>query len=206
VATQLADHLQAHTSTDEPRWTVFDRNLVERVLQDHNLPQRLAKFMPENWTSEIQDTMDELFGLHPPSWLLVRETAQTILRLVKIGNVIIIGRAGNVVTSKLDSVLHIRLVAPVEERVKHIQEMDHLDYKQAMEFVQREDRGRRRYLKRFFRQDIEDPLMYHLTINTELIGYERATLLIGGLVRAGRAQTRDSRSNLPVTNQTQIFN
>ena len=71
------------------RWTVFDRNLVEKVLEDHNLPPPWARFMPENWASEIEDIIDELFGLHSPTWILIRQTAETILRLAKLGNVII---------------------------------------------------------------------------------------------------------------------
>jgi cytidylate kinase len=182
VAQQLAECLQARTPEDEPHWTVFDRNLVERVLEEHNLPQRLAKFMPENWISEIEDTIDELFGLHPPSWILVRQTAETILRLAKLGNVIIIGRGANIITAKLNSAFHVRLVASLEKRVQHIQEAEHLDRSAALEFIHREDKGRKRYLKRYYRKDINDPLLYHLVINTELMGYERAAQLIGDVV------------------------
>src|SRR5512141_528358 len=70
VAEKLATCLQALSPADACPWTVFDRNLVEKVLEDHNLPRRLAQFMPEDRISEIADTMDELFGLHPPSWTL----------------------------------------------------------------------------------------------------------------------------------------
>jgi len=62
VAQKLADYLQARTPEREAPWTVFDKNLVERVLEDHHLPQRLAKFMAENWNSQINDTLDELFA------------------------------------------------------------------------------------------------------------------------------------------------
>jgi cytidylate kinase len=182
VARKLAEYLQGRRTEDEPHWTVFDRNLVELVLEEHNLPQRLAKFMPENWISEIEDTIDELFGLHPPSWILVRQTAETILRLAKLGNVIIIGRGSNIITAKLDSVFHVRLVGPLEKRVQHIQEAENLDRSAAPEFIHREDKGRKRYLKRYYRKDINDPLLYHLVINTELMGYERAAQLIGNVV------------------------
>jgi hypothetical protein len=182
TAEKLADYLQARTPTDTPRWTVFDRNLVERVLEDHNLPQRLAKFMPENWCSEIDDTIEELFGLHPPSWLLVRETAETILRLVKIGNVIIIGRGANVITANLESVFHVRLVAPLEKRVQHIQESDHLDSKAALNFIYREDNGRKRYLRKHYQKEIDDPLLYHLVVNTGMVDYEKTARLIGEIV------------------------
>ncbi len=189
VAQKLAEYLQARRPEDEPHWTVFDRNLVERVLEEHNLPQRLAKFMPENWISEIEDTIDELFGLHPPSWILVRQTAETILRLAKLGDVIIIGRGANIITAKLNSAFHVRLVAPQEKRVQHIQEKEHLDRSAALEFIHREDKGRQRYLKRYYRKDINDPLLYHLVINTELMGYERAARLIGDVVLEKRPET-----------------
>jgi cytidylate kinase len=182
IAEKLANYLQARTPEDKPHWTVFDRNLVERVLVEHSLPQRLARFMPENWSSEIEDTLDELFGLHPPSWLLVRETAETILRLVKIGNVIIIGRGANLITSKFDSVFHVRLVAPLQQRAQHIQETEDLDRRAALELIHREDKGRKRYLRKHYEQDINDPLLYHVLLNTGLLDYDRTARLIGGIV------------------------
>ena len=117
VAEKLATFLQARSPKDACPWTVFDRNLVEQVLEDHNLPQRLAQFMPEDRVSEIADTMDELFGLHPPSWTLVHQTSDTILRLAELGNVILIGRGATIITSKLDYVFHVRLVGSLERRV-----------------------------------------------------------------------------------------
>jgi hypothetical protein len=31
-----------------PSWTVFDQDLVDKVLEDHNLPTRFARFMVED--------------------------------------------------------------------------------------------------------------------------------------------------------------
>src|ERR1035438_7694939 len=132
VAEKLAACLQAHTPSDARPWTVFDRNLVEKVLEDHNLPQRLARFMPEDRVSEIADTMDELFGLHPPSWTLVRQTTETILHLAELGNVILIGRGATVITGKLDYVFHVRLVGSLGKRVAHIQELHRLSKQAAL--------------------------------------------------------------------------
>jgi len=178
VAERLATCLQAHTPKDARPWTVFDRNLVEKVLEDHNLPARLARFMPEDKVSEIADTVDELFGLHPPSWTLVRQTADTILRLVELGNVIVIGRGANVITSKLDHVFHVRLVGSLEHRAAHVQEVHHLSREAALDLISREDRGRQRYLKEHFKADIDNPLLYHLVINTDLVPYETAARII----------------------------
>jgi len=178
VAEKMAAYMQAHNPKEAPPWTVFDRNLVEKVLEDHNLPQRLAQFMPEDHISEIKDTMDELFGLHPSSWTLVRQTTETILHLVELGNVIVIGRGATVITNRLDYVFHVRLVGSLEKRVAHIQELHHLNQPAALELIRREDRGRERYLKKNFKADLDDPLLYHLVINTDLVPYETAARII----------------------------
>ncbi len=179
VAEKLADYLQAHSPKHSCPWTVFDRNLVEKVLEDHHLPARLAQFMPEDRISEMTDTMDELFGLHPPSWTLVRKTADTILHLAELGHVILIGRGANIITSRLDYVFHVRLVGSFEKRLRYIQEFNHWNRKAALEFVRREDRGRRRYVKKYFGAEIEDPLLYHLVINTDWVDGEQAARMIG---------------------------
>jgi hypothetical protein len=182
VAERLAEYLGELDDHPGPPWTVFDRNLVGKVLEDHHLPKRLAQFMPEDRIPEMADTMDELFGLHPPSWTLIRQTSDTILRLAELGNVIIIGRAANLITRNLESVFHVRLVRSFEARVRYIAQLEHLSPKAAAEFVRREDRGRRRYVKKYFGQDVTDPLLYHLVINTDWVSYEEAARMIGQAV------------------------
>ena len=179
MAERLAEYLQAHSPKNSCSWTLFDRNLVQKVLEDHHLPARLAEFMREDRISEITDTMDELFGLHPPSRTLVRKTADTILHLAELGHVILIGRGANIITNKLDYVFHVRLVGSLDKRAKYIQELNHLNSKAALEFVHSEDRGRRRYVKKYFGADIENPLLYHLVINTDWVDGQQAARMIG---------------------------
>lgn len=182
VAEKLARILQARSPQDTPPWTIFDRNLMEKVLEDHQLPERLAKFMPEDRVLQIQDIVDELFGLHPPAWTLVPQTAETILRLAELGNVIIVGRGANVITAKLPHVIHVRMVASLESRIKHMQEFEELDRKAALERIRNEDLGRRRYLRKHFNKEIDDPLLYHLMINTDFISLDDAARTIADLV------------------------
>jgi cytidylate kinase len=179
IAEKLAEYLQSHSRGVSPPWAVFDRNLVEKVLEDHNLPARLARFMPEDRISDISDTMDEFFGLHPPSWILVRKTSETILQLAQLGNVILIGRGSNIITTKLPQMFHVRLVGSLERRAQRLQAVNSLSHKEAIRLADREDLARRRYVKQFFNEDLDDPLLYHLVINTDLISYEDAARMIG---------------------------
>jgi cytidylate kinase len=187
VAERLAEYLQAHDRDAACPWTIFDRNLVEKVLEDHHLPQRLEKFMPEDRISQIADIMDELFGLHPPSETLVQKIAETVLHLAELGKVILVGHGAHVITSKCEHAFHVRLVGSLEKRVQHVQEIRQVNRKAALEFVHAEDRGRKRYLKKYFNKDINDPLLYHLLINTDLVSYGEAARIIGDAVlRLGR--------------------
>jgi cytidylate kinase len=183
VAAELAIRLQARGEPGASPWTVFDRNLIDRVLKEHRLPERLAEFMPEDRLSGIADTVDQLLGMHPPSWVLVRKTADTILHLAELGNVILIGRGANVVTSRLRYAFHVRLVGSVERRIEHVQDYLHLDPRAASEYVRREDLGRRRYLKKYYGRAIDDPLQYHLVINTDRLPYAEAAAVIADAAR-----------------------
>ena len=56
VAAELAAFLQA--SQAKPcHWTVFDKNLVAQVIEDHKLPKEVARFMSEERVSAIQDAV-----------------------------------------------------------------------------------------------------------------------------------------------------
>lgn len=178
VAGKLAEYLQANVPGHAP-WTVFDRQLVEKVLEDHNLSKRVAEFMPENHRSMLTDMVEELLGLHPSEWTLVHQTAETVLHLAQMGNVILVGRGASVVTSKLDNVFHVRLVGSIERRTEQVQKVYGYDRKTALDFIHREDKGQKRFLKEHFEADPENPLLYHLGINTDRIPYDEAARLIG---------------------------
>jgi len=178
VAERLAQLLKARDKATSAPWTVFDRNLIEQVLKEHDLPVRFAKYLPEDRVSEIQDAMHALFGVHPSAWTVVEHTAETILRLAQLGNVILIGRGANRITAALPGVFHVRLVSPLEQRIEHAHKFYNLSLPEAREFVAREDGGRARYFKKYFAAEVDDPLHYHLVINTGLVSFEKAADLI----------------------------
>lgn len=181
VAEKLARYLQEHSKSGSP-WTIFDRNLMDKVLEDHNLPAYLAKFLPEDRMSQIEDFLGELFEVHPPSRTIVMQTAETMLKLAAVGHVILIGRGSNVVTARLPDVFHVRLVAPLEKRIEHAHQHYGMTKAEAHKFCVTEDLGRARYLNKHFHADINDPLLYHIIINTGQVGFDAAAKLIGEAV------------------------
>lgn len=179
IAEKLAAYLDRHSPPAKIAWTVFDRSLVDKVLEEHNLPKELARFLPEDRRSYLDDIMEELVGLHPSSWTLVRQSAETILHLAELGRVILIGRGSHVITARMPRVFHVRLVAPVEQRIQHVVDFHQLSPKEAERFVRSTDRGRARYLKTHFQSNIDDVLPYDLVMNTERLGSDEAAEIIG---------------------------
>jgi cytidylate kinase len=178
VAELLTARLHAHPAENPVPWTIYDRNLMEKVLEEHQLPKYLADFLPEDRISALEDMLSDIFGLHPPQETIVKQTAETILGLAELGGAILIGRAGNIITAKLPHVLQVRLVAPLEQRIARVTQDQGLTPAEARDFCLREGQGRERYLKKYFNADINDPLRYHLVINTGLVSYDLAARLI----------------------------
>lgn len=184
VGLKLAEYLQQKLPGPRCAWTVFDKNLVQKVLEDHHLPEHMEKFMPEDRAREIDSAVEELLGLHPSVWTLVEHSVDSIFRLAQAGNVILIGRGSHIITRHMTHVFHVRLIGSEARRSQHCIEYYGLDASQALAYVKNEDRKRRRYLKQYFDRDIEDPLQYHMILNTDLIPYDDAARIIGNEVLA----------------------
>lgn len=182
VAQALATWLNGHAPSTGVSWTVFHKNLVNKVLEDSKLPARLAQFMPEDKVSGIADAVEELLGLHPASWKLIRRTTETILQLAELGNAILVGRGANVVAQRLKNTFHARLVGTIDRRAERIMALHNLSHSAALAFIRKSDSGRKRYVKRYYGENIEDSLLYHLIINTDDLPEIDAAAVIGQAV------------------------
>jgi cytidylate kinase len=183
IAERIAELLPGSAGSGLPPWTVFDRNLVEEVLKDHHLPGQLREHMPEDRRSELDDIIGEIFDLHPSSWTMAHKTSDTILRLADRGRCIIIGRAANLVTSKLAHGLHVRLIGAFEARVERMQKYEKVSPQQARKLVREQDNARARYVKKYFETDIEAPEHYHLTLNVDCFNSEQTACLVADALK-----------------------
>ena len=182
VSVKLMEYLgKFHTNTKKP-WAVFDRNLIEKVLQDHHLPKRLSKLMGEEKYSGIVSMMNEIFAGQPGIFSLVHKTSETILQLAQIGNCIIVDRAGNIITANMNNAFHVRLVSPLENRMQHIMDVLKMNKKEALDYIKKEDEDRKEYVMTYFHKDVNDPHLYDIILNTQLISDDDTAKIIGNAV------------------------
>ncbi len=182
ISERLVGFFQRYNLANQMPWVVFDKNLIEKVIQDHHLPQSLSRLMGEEKYSAVKSIMIELLGGQPPIFTLVHKTTETILQLAQIGNVIILDRAANIITSKLSNTFHVRLVSPIEYRIEHVRELFNYSRSEAIDFIKHEDHDRKDFVQTYFHRDINDPHLYHLTINSFIISDDEAVEMIGSAV------------------------
>ena len=147
-------------------WTLFNQDLINHVIKEHNLPEKTAEYFPEDKPEEIRALIGEMLGLHAGNYTMVRKVAETVRRLAVAGNAIIVGRGANLVAANVPGALHVRFVGDEKNRVQHYSRLHDLTTKAAAEEVAKHDRGRKRYHKANFGRDIEDACQYDLVINT----------------------------------------
>jgi len=99
--------------------------------------------------------------------------------LDKQDNVVILGRGSQAILQDMPNVFHVRVVAPLDVRVRRIQTEDkRLSTQKAHDWAVAQDQKTAQYLKRFFGIRWDDPLLYHLVINTDRLKPQSAAEFI----------------------------
>lgn len=182
VCEKLIQIMDSYSEPEGISWAFFDKNLIEKILDDNKLPKQISEFMKEGKYKHLNSAVYELLGLKPSEWTLIHKTTETILQLARMGNVVIVGRGANIITSKLKNAFHVRLVASVEKRVEHMMGLLGFNEKEALNHIKKEDENRKKYIKSYFNADFDDPLLYHLVLNTDLLTHQGAANLIAEAV------------------------
>ncbi len=107
-----------------------------------------------------------------------------INEVYRMDNMVIVGRGGQVILKNKPNVLHVRIEAPLEDRIRRVHESEKITLTEAQEKVSHRDKAAHSYIKRFYGVDWSDPLLYHLVINTKLCGITAAVQLICEAVSA----------------------
>jgi cytidylate kinase len=104
---------------------------------------------------------------------------RSILREVASkGNVVIVGRGGNIELKDYTDVFNVRIIADFETRVAWIKRENLVSRARAIKMLKDSDRERSQYVKHFFLVDWSDPELYDLVINTSKISPDVAASLI----------------------------
>ena len=101
------------------------------------------------------------------------DAIRSILREIATrGNVVIVGRGGNVLLSDWPDAFHVFVTASQEVRIKRMMERVGIDKAEATQRVQTFDSGRASYYHKLLHVENDEPRSYHLSLNCALMSDE----------------------------------
>jgi len=102
-----------------------------------------------------------------PDERIFREQTEKVLHEIAAGTgAVILGRAAALVLAGVPGALHVRLDAPAEARLEHIQREHGLTQAQAERLLRDNDSAREAYVKYFYRCRMNEARHYHLIIDS----------------------------------------
>jgi len=181
IASRLATRLQ---------WNLIDHAIVERAAREMGMSQEEAEAHDEYTKSRVSQLLSSMQYLYPASMVLAPPEAfltegeyrTTVNRIVKAvaarGQVVIVGRASQVILAEQRDILHVRIIAPFEKRVVYVMQREGLDRRKAESRIQMKDHDRARYLEVEYHQKPQDARLYDIVLNTSLFDLENAVDII----------------------------
>ena len=158
-------------------WRRVCRDLINQAAQAAGVPQVALAEIDELGFLGLRTSAKE--------WGAYQSQVERILReLADEGDVVIVGRGGQVVLRERPDVLHVRVVAPLEMRVDRLRRERNVSEESARACLEASARARARYLRRSHGVRVDDPALYHLTINTGLLDLSQAVDLVVRLPRS----------------------
>jgi cytidylate kinase len=168
---------RAGDQEDVPTWSAWDRELVEKVAADLGTSKELINELTDanrSWLDRFFDDVSSSYGIHHASeFAIYRRVASTIRAMAQRGRVIIVGRGGVYITRGMPGGLHLRLVAPLSDRITNVEKRFGYSHKKAVEYVATTDKARDKFCREHFGSAAFTPEAFDITFNTSAVSIEQ---------------------------------
>ncbi len=197
----------------------FDKRLIIQAASESGLSEHEIAAWPADYSEEsfkVRGFLDRLFGRgmtvgqtriwhEDATGARVAEevtlSEEAVVMLVqnairsahRAGNLVIVGRGGQILLRDQPDVLHVRVVAPLEFRIQRVKEQMranrqafHADIelrREAQDWIESRDASSAEYIRHFYHEDWSNPMLYHLVINTGLLTIPQAVDIIARLAQ-----------------------
>jgi CMP/dCMP kinase len=182
IAQRLAQRLQ---------WQLVDHEIVVSVAQELGVSVEEAEAQDEYTESLTSRILSSLQAMQPALFAMTSPPAVTdmpsyqeaLCRVVRgsvaTGHVVIVGRGAQVLLGQQRDVLHVRIVAPLEQRISYVMRREGIKHEEAARTrIQVKDQDRMRYLQTVHHRRPDDAVLYDITLNTAIFALDQVVDLI----------------------------
>lgn len=183
-ATDLADMLtEMDTESDEP-WKVISKEILEQAAKELGLtPEKIEYIFKFEKRSSIDDILEALSYKYYKSDRRIRNEVRDVVRTFgEKGRVIIVGRAGVAILRDIPNSLHVKLIAPLDFRVKGVSKRHKISYVAAKKLTLDMDKKRSQLRAEFAGKKME-LVDYDLIFNCQTLKSEEIVELVGKAVK-----------------------
>jgi cytidylate kinase len=175
-------------------WDVYTQEHLEFLSANETARGHVLTGVPSGaavWAGEHLDRLRSTGLLNLGTEL--GELPRLILTLAARGRVILVGRGAGFVLPR-ESTLHVRVVAPLEDRIAHMAQQLRLTRDAAADQVRQRDEQRVEFLVKHFQRRFSDLYDYDLVLNSRLLGEELSAELIAAAIRGKERILERSRA------------
>lgn len=159
-------------------WAFYNQETLEYMAHEQHLTQSLIDSLAEDQQRWIEGRLEELRLREELSQnQAVVALARVILALGVKGEAVILGRGAGCLLPA-DSTLYVRVIAPTEDRIAFLAQLERLTPEQAAEQVVKRDERRARFVSEHFGHSPSDLNQFDLLVNSSRLGEEQATRLV----------------------------
>lgn len=171
---RLVDRLNERdpANSRRPPWTGFDKELVEKVAEDHKLHKTLVGLLGQQCHSWLNDVFAGLSS-QTTEMMVYRRVAETIRGLAQGGRVVIVGRGSVFITQNMPMGVHIQVVAPLEHRIEQMARLMDTDPRTAAAEVRRIDQNRESFYRRYWPDTPLSSSVFTATFNSAAVSEEK---------------------------------
>ena len=173
-------NIVAKSLSEKLGFDLFYQEVIHEMAESARVSIRLLETLDEKGVSVLEDWISSLVDkrhLWPDRYL--QHLMKVIGTIGKHGRAVIVGRGANFVLPP-DKRLSVRIVAPLEIRIKNITRDFGIDTQESRRRVIRTDSDRRAFVRKYFNADIGAPLNYDLVINIGILSIKGAVDAIKG--------------------------
>jgi cytidylate kinase len=99
------------------------------------------------------------------------------------GNLVYHGFADHLLLPGVPAVLRVRLIAPLDSRVRAVMDQHRLSQEAAARYIDEVDDDRGRWARFIYGVDLRDPALYDITLNLDTLGMESACAVVTEIAR-----------------------
>lgn len=152
------------------------RKLRLKVVSQQQLIEAASKYgvTPEDYARGIKEPASFWSRIKGSKERYLLAVKATLCELLEPGEGIYHGHAGHFLLEGIPNVLRLRLIAPMEYRIKAAMSELKLDREHAVRHIQEVDEQRVKWVRQVYGADWHDPSLYDLVINLDRVSVEQA--------------------------------